>query len=92
MFTVSEQEAVNNAMAAGLAKAVTTYEFVACIFLMYDILPSLNRLSLTFQCKDIDFSVIQPRVQSTISFLQSLKTNDGPIMKQLSYLMKNLPS
>ena len=57
---VYKQEAVNNPTAAGLVKAVTTYEFVACTFLFSDILPSLNRLSLTFQRKDTDFSVIQP--------------------------------
>ena len=55
---VYKQEAVNNPTAAGLVKAVTTYEFVACTFLFSDILPSLNRLSLTFQRKDTDFSVI----------------------------------
>ena len=59
------------------------YEFVACTFLLSDILPSLNRLSLIFQRKDIEFSVVQPRVHLTISFLESLKSNDGPIMKQL---------
>ena len=83
LITTLEQEAVNNPTAAGLVKAVMTYEFVACTYLLSDILPSLNRLSLIFQRKDLDFSVIQPRVHSTISFLESLKTNDGPMMKLL---------
>ena len=79
---------MNNPTAAGLVKAVKTYEFVACTCLLSDILPSLNRLSLTFQRKDIDISVIQPRVHSTISFLEFLKTNDGPVMKQLPKLFE----
>ena len=83
LITTLEQEAVNNPTAAGLVKAVMKYEFVACTFLLSDILPSLNWLSLIFQRKDIYFSVIQPRVHSTISFLESLKSNDGPVMKQL---------
>lgn len=78
-----EKEAVNEPTAAGLVKAVTTYEFVACTYLLSDILTSLNNLSLTFQKRDIDMSIVQPRVESTIFFLTSLKSVDGPIMKRL---------
>ena len=83
LITTLEQEAVTNPTTAELVEAVKTYEFVACTCLLSDILPSL-----TFQRKDIDFSVIQPRVYSTISFLQSLKANDGRIMKQLPKLFE----
>ena len=51
---------------------------------MNDILTSLGKLSLTFQKTSIDLALVQPRVQTTISFLNSLKSNDGPVMKQLS--------
>ena len=88
LITTLEQEAVNNPTAAGLVKAVKTFEFVACTCLLSDILPSLNRLSLRFQRKDIDFSVIQPRVHSTITFIESLKNNDGPMVKQLPKLFE----
>ena len=49
---------------------------------MSDILTCINKLSLTFQ-RDIDLTIVQPLVQSTIIFLNSLKTADGAIMKQL---------
>ena len=44
-----KQEATNEPIVAGLATAVTTYELVACTYLMSDILTSLGKLSLPFQ-------------------------------------------
>ena len=88
LITTLEQEAVNNLTATGLVKTVMTYEFVACTYLLSDILPSLNRLSLIFQRKDLDFLIIH----STISFLESLKTNDGPMMNQKHLKRNVMPS
>lgn len=49
--------------AKGLFKQMATYEFVACLSLMRDVLPLLSRLSKTFQADDVDISVVRPAVQ-----------------------------
>ena len=84
LIAALEQEATIEPIAAGFAKAVTTYEFVASTYLMSDILTSLGKLSLTFQKTSMDLALVQPRMQTTIYFLNSLKSNDGQVIKQLS--------
>lgn len=49
--------------ANGLFKQMATYEFVACITLMLDVLPLLTTLSKTFQADDVSLSVVQGAVQ-----------------------------
>ncbi len=53
-------------IATGLLKFMKTYKCVACAYLMSDVLPHLSRLSKIFQKENVDFSLIQPRLQSTI--------------------------
>jgi hypothetical protein len=45
--------------AHGLLKFMKNYRFLACAYLLSDILPHLSRLSRVFQ-QNIDFSLIQP--------------------------------
>lgn len=46
------------------------FEFVGVTHLLMDVMPILTTLSLSFQKKDIDISIVQPHVQSTVSQLQ----------------------
>lgn len=52
-----------DATAKGCLKQMATYEFVACLSLMRDVLPLLTTLSTTFQADDVDLSIVQPAVQ-----------------------------
>ena len=56
-----------NAVAAGNYKLMATYEFVATLYLMSDVLPLLTTLSTTFQADNVDLSIVQPAVQVPIS-------------------------
>ena len=87
-----EHEAADKPTASGLLKIVGTYEFIACTYFISDILTSVNNLSLTFQKQNVDISIVQPRVQSTIMFLNSLKVSEGAIMKQLPKAIEDLQS
>ena len=87
-----EHEAADEPTTSGLLKIVGTYEFIACTYFISDILTSVNNLSLTFQKQNVDISIVQPCVQSTIVFLNSLKVSDGAIMKQLPKAIEDLPS
>ena len=57
-----EAEERNNAEAVGLAKFVTTYNFVVASYMMSDVLPSLTGLSRAIQKHDLDFTVVKPLV------------------------------
>ena len=46
--------------AHGLFKFMKCYKFVACLYLLSDVLPHLSRLSRIFQKEDIDFFLVQP--------------------------------
>lgn len=74
-----EYEVEENAdlTALGLVKSIKSYLFIACVYLLSDILPQLSNLSLVFQQMNIDFSMIRPIVFATITSLQSFKTTPG---------------
>ena len=52
-----------NPVAAGIYKLTATYELIACLHLMRDVLPLLTTLSTTFQADNVDLSIVQPAVQ-----------------------------
>ena len=62
--------------ALGLAKFVKTHYFVACCYLLHRILPHISRLSLLFQCEDIDLSLIQPALEAAIASIEDVRTSD----------------
>ena len=61
-------------MASGLIHNMTKLEFLAILALLCDVLPTVNRLSCNFQESTIDFSKIEPIVQSTVNALEAKKT------------------
>ena len=62
--------------AIGLVRFVKTYYFVACCKMLSKILPHLNRLSLRFQCEDVDLSAIRPNLNATIKAIEQYRVSD----------------
>lgn len=63
---------------------------VASICLLSDVLPHLTILSLVFQRKDVDLSIVQPQQQLHLYF--SSVNNPGPNLKQLDDTLSKLSS
>ena len=76
-FFEQEKQAENGGTAKDIYSQLTQFEFVGVPYLLMDIMPVLTKLSQSFQKKDIDISVVQPLIMSTISQLQYLTQNDG---------------
>ena len=85
IITSLQKEATerNDAQVLGLSKFICTYQFVASVYMMSDILPILSHLSKLFQKKNLDFSLIQPLVKSTVTQLETLKSVPGAFFQQV---------
>ena len=59
--------------ARGLLVFVKSYKFLACAYLLSDILLHLSRLSRIFQKQNIDFSLIQPCLHNAIECISQYK-------------------
>ena len=79
-----------NPTAIGLLALCKTYEFIATLMLMSDILSHVNKLSLIFQMETIDFSNVNSLVESCIIAMKKLKANPGPAMKSTSSVIQQL--
>ena len=64
--------------AHGLLNFMKTYKFVACLYLLSDVLPHLCRLSRIFQKEDVDLSLIQPCLKTTIDAIKEYLHCPGP--------------
>ena len=86
-----EYEVEENAdpTALDLVKSIKSYSFIACVYLLSDILPQLSKLSLVFQQVSIDFSMIRPIVFATITTLESFKITPGYHLRQLDDVFAN---
>ena len=72
----------------GLVKFVKTHYFVACCYLLHRVLPHISRLSLLFQCEDIDLSLIQPAVEAAIASIKMVCADD--LQEVYSTIQNNL--
>ena len=61
----------------GLSKVVRKYKFIATLYMMCDILPTIPRLSCVMQFTSIDLSQLHMFVSSTIHSLEMLCRNPG---------------
>ena len=59
--------------ALGLYKVATRYNVFASLLLLNDVLSAVNRLSMAFQRANIDFTIINPLLQSTIVTIEKLQ-------------------
>jgi hypothetical protein len=73
--------------AHGLLKFMKSYKFVATLYLLSDILPHLSRLSKIFQKEDIDLSLIQPCLQSTVEAISQYKHTPGPNLSKVEEVL-----
>ena len=81
VLTSLEREATerNNAEAHGLALFVKDSFFVASVYFLSDILPSLAQLSTAFRKPSIDFSIVKPHAQGTKDCIKELTANHGDV-------------
>ena len=79
LITALEREVVenDNVIARGLVIAMKSYNFVATVYFLSDILPHLSVLNLIFQKDDVDLAVVKPQVSATIASLKFLHNNPG---------------
>ncbi|KAJ8050279.1 hypothetical protein HOLleu_03419 [Holothuria leucospilota] len=78
-----EAEERGNAVAAGLCRFLSEYEFACTLLLLCDVLPKVNVLSRVFQNSSVDFSTAMQLKQSIVSMLESLKSVEGENLKAL---------
>lgn len=74
--------------ATGLRKSLLQYKFPAMTWYLMDIIPVITTLNLVFQKDSLDVSVIKPIVDTTISKLEYLKSNDGHYKQEFKRLLK----
>ena len=84
-----DREASENgeATAHGLYKFMKCYRFVACAYLLSDVLPHLSCLSRIFQKENVDLSLIQPCLKSTIDAIKKYKHADGPNLSKVDHVL-----
>ena len=75
--------------AVGLYKFMKSYKFVASVYLLSDILPHLGRLSCIFQKENVDLSLIQPYLKSTIDAIKKYEDDPGPNLSKLDEVQQN---
>ena len=78
LITSLEREATerDEPTAVGLVRVVKTYYFVASCYLLSLILPHINRLSLLFQAKSVDLSLLRPMLTATIEATKGYRSAD----------------
>lgn len=77
-------------VARGFIKSVKAYEFFATRDLLSDVLHHLSVLRLVFQKEDVNLSIVQPQVATTISSLKSFsETSQGVSCKAFLTLLRN---
>ena len=72
-----ESEERGDAAAAGLYNFLRTYKFIATLLLFCDVLPTVNILSKTLQKAELDFSLVNDALQTTIKVLRKRQSSDG---------------
>lgn len=80
-----EAEQRGDALAVGLHNVVRKYSFVASLYMMCDILPTVTRLSCALQASCIDVFQLHLLVTSTIEALELLCTSKGPRSNTLDF-------
>ncbi|XP_033101202.1 uncharacterized protein LOC117104464, partial [Anneissia japonica] len=85
-----EAQERSDVQAMGLSVFLQTYDFVATLYMLSDVLPLLSQLSKAMQRKDLDYTLVRPLVAGTISSVTALKTNPGQFFRQLPEVMVDL--
>ena len=70
-----------------LLKFMKGYKFVACAYLLSDVLPHLSRLSKIFQKQNADLSLVQPCLKTTVDSIKQYETSPGPNLSKLDQVL-----
>ena len=84
-----EADGREDALAVGLHNVVRKHNFVASLYMMCDILPTVTRLSCALQASCIDVSQLHLLVTSTIEALELLCTSKGQQSNALDFDLQN---
>ena len=88
LVSLDRESAENSEPTAhGLLKFMKCYNFVACAYLLSDVLPHLSRLSRIFQKQDVDFSLVQPCLKTAIDSIKQYETAPGPNLSTLDHVL-----
>jgi len=77
-----DKQQPGNATAQGLLKFVLTFDFLATVHMMSDVLGHLSRLSRLFQSRNIDFFHANLCFDACLTALKEMKCKPGPILQQ----------
>ena len=80
----------SNPTASGLLKFMKQFFFVAALSLFADVLPHLAKLSRTLQSSSLDFSILQPVVESCITNVEKQTQSPGKHFSELDDLLASL--
>ncbi|KAM3875379.1 uncharacterized protein C17orf113-like [Diretmus argenteus] len=78
LVTQLGKEAEGNAQALGLHREILTYQYIAWIHTLADVLPVMTKLNLVFQKDDVNLSMIKPMVRASDAALIQLRDAPGP--------------
>ena len=89
LFISLDREASENnePTAHGLLKFMKTYKFVACAYLLSDVLPHLSRLSKIFHKQNVHLSLVQPCLKSAVDSIKQYETTQGPNLSKLGQVL-----
>ena len=76
--------------ASGLLNFLKKYFFIAALSLFADVLPFLSKLSRTLQSSSLDFSILQPVVDSCISNIVKQANSPGKYFTELDEVIATL--
>ena len=80
-----------NGMPTGsLLKMMKTYDSIFFTHLLCDVCTSLSSLTRLFERNDVDLSIIEPKIQATITGLQKMKMKDGPYLAKAQVVADEL--
>ncbi len=66
---------ITYAEAFGISKILCTYKFVACLYMLCNVLHTVAKLQGSLQSKELDLAIVPVMVDSTVSRLVELKEN-----------------
>ncbi|XP_067675870.1 uncharacterized protein [Haliotis asinina] len=72
--------------AEGLYKQLRSYDMLYFILLLCDVCTMLANLTKLFQKRDLDLSVIEPQLRSSVASLKRMKEKPGPYLSKVDQL------
>ena len=89
----SKERVDSKAKALGFLKLMKSYDVMAMVLFLQDVLFVLKKVSLKFQEENSVAADISLTIKSTITQLQILKSKDGPFLQQIrEFEISDVPS